>query len=248
MLSRELFGNSNLILSSHNNHFGHFVGDDLPLLLLSSCNMSINSKYLLSTFGPCNKGITRELNDLSQNGRNSIKQNYSFTYNFRMQSNNCITYSLPRITGRSYLLRQILHLRNETGGIQDKFGLPHKGEKYLVLRLGDYESRISLNTIIEKAKSIGFMVVDLSKLSIHESIAYLKKAKTIICESGSTTLITSITAPPDCHIISLQPDCLFKSMRIDMLGEELVISWDTTLMFQWYLERSRNTKKYNPQA
>ena len=77
------------------------------------------------------------------------------------------------------------------------------------MRQGQFNSRVSnSDQFLATALSSGFISLDSSVLSLAQLAQSLSNARFIICESGSTTLITSICAPSSAVILSLQPSSL----------------------------------------
>ena len=200
----------NTMLISHNNHFGHFIGDDLPLILLSRLS-PIKFPLNLLGLGQIPSGILSNLRLLIS--PSSVIQSYPISKSSFFNCPNYISYTLSNPIARSFLLYQFLH--------SQRVCLPLT-KSYIVLREGHYASRVmNYNEIRHLAVSNGFIPIDSTLYSLDDLINLLSDAKTVICESGSTTLLVSICCNHRTRIISLQPDLLFKTPSPDMLESGL---------------------------
>ena len=215
----------NTISLTHNNHFGHFLIDNLPLLSLANGPMrsqmlNKDSLYSNNPRQVIKDLINRTCPSLQYKIRTDIEDAscQHISYTFKSQTNFEIISS--NILCNAYLIEQ--RSRNKTNNLKtsntwsrDKV---KKAEHIFLVRGNKYTSRVSnITELTNYLKSIGFLVVDPTEKSLDEIKALLNSSKIVIAESGSTTLNALWFCSESCKIISLVSDELIFNTSTPMI-------------------------------
>ena len=169
-----------VLLPSHNNHFGHFVLDDLPLLNYSFCYYP-NQPTIPFPYNWI-KGIHRELSQY-QNKTSSSKCNipscqcsYKHSIVYKLKTIN-YTYS-SNLALNSFLSRSLLWNKPSNGSVQSK-------KSCFLIRGSGHSSRVyNLSELIDYCKSNTITLIDPSKFSMNELSSLLQSFSIILAESG----------------------------------------------------------------
>lgn len=189
--------------ASHNNHFGHFLLDSLPLL--SCLNGPLGAKYAgkpmkgLYSYG---RGINELLSfaeisirnhEMCESGNPSIRH-YSVEYRECLDIVSSSTFVNAYLWRRKYLrLERVRSLKQPS-------------RRIALLRSGDFATRISNRVEVDCCLlANGFKIIDPSSLEISDLVDILINADLVVCESGSCTLNACMFSGNKTRILSLNP-------------------------------------------
>ena len=193
-----------ILLPSHNNHIGHFFGDDFPMyacFLRTSIN-SFSQKFaypisyansILDALSLCNLPA----NILNYNLSAKTHPN-SFTI---LKSSKVFSFQASSNLLNSFLWRTYMN-KNPFLVLQKTLT-----KKYFIARTGQYESRISnLTDILQLVDEFGLIPIDPSQYSLPKLINLLSDAQCILAESGTATLNACMFSPASCKVVSLNSE------------------------------------------
>lgn len=192
--------------ASHNNHFGHFLLDNLPLL--SYLDGPLGAEYA----GRPMKGLysyRRGINELLSFSGITLLNNdiYEFenlqTNPCSVQYRECIDVVSSSTFVNAYLWRS-KYLRLERVP-----KLTQTSRRIALLRSGDFATRIFNKVELDCCLLANeFEIIDPSLLQISDLVDKLMRADLIVCESGSCTLNACMFSANKTRIISLNPSRL----------------------------------------
>lgn len=192
--------------ASHNNHFGHFLMDNLPLL--SYLDGPLGAEYA----GKPIKGLysyRRGINELlSFAGVTMLDHDICELENCQIRPcsveyRECVDLVSSSTFVNAYLWRR-KYLRLEKVTI-----LTQTSRRIALLRSGDFATRIFNKVELDCCLlTNGFEIIDPSLLQISDLIEMLIHADLIVCESGSCTLNACMFSADKARIISLNPSRL----------------------------------------
>jgi hypothetical protein len=201
---------SPLYCVSHNNHFGHFVFDDLPRLYLDLVlfKTHIEEAYIASE-------LSTGIHDLL--GLITIKKKWHFegttSQNSLVSSSRCLASYITNKVVNIYILRRILS--------QKQAGLKISSRSVKIfLRRGNlnYNSRIAnIKQIKEYLEENGVIVLDPSEIKPLDMIKKMSEATLVFAESGTTSLIASMFTQSKCRVVTFVPDILLYETSHAML-------------------------------
>ena len=203
----------NLILPSHNNHFGHFIGDELPAYLSSLLPSSLlrlqkNSFRNNIALAPP-KGISSSINSFLPNLR--LQSSYHDEITSLQGGSSLSVYSQNVFSSISSgpITNAFLWSRfySRAHSSFNQYCSTSKPFYIFMVRSGDYDSRIAnFDEISSLTSSMGFVQFDPGKCEIKFLLSYLSNARCIIVESGTTSLIACMFSPSSCSVISLNSE------------------------------------------
>jgi hypothetical protein len=202
------------IIPSHNMHFGHFVADDLPWLAITAANESYPMLNLIGSRIPA--FVKNELSNINI-GHHKPAMNL-FDKSNVVQCAHLLAVRITDDCVKGYILNKLLH----HGRLYSKEVVPHAGPRVFVHRSISDGTRIrNFDQIKRMLENHGFKSVVMDGMGLSDTKALLRNAQTIVAESGTTTLISSICCPTDALLISLQPDDLLTNASPAMIRSGL---------------------------
>lgn len=225
-LFKEIEDSDSTISITHNNHFGHFIVDNLPLLSLLDGPMYTHIKHanaLYSTYNP--KQVIKELLQktcptLNYKLRSDL-QAPSFnrgSYTFKSRVNYQIISS--SILCNAYLIDQYsksVRKKEKTNSSAISANQVTPRNIFLV-RGNNYLSRVSnigeLKRFLERND---FLIVDPTLVSLDKLEQILYSSELVIAESGSTTLNALWFCANTCRIVSLVSDEIIHNTSTPMI-------------------------------
>lgn len=216
----------NTISLTHNDHFGHFVVDNMPLLALLEGPFSTlipADKTIYSTYNP--KLVIKELlHESNPNLRYFIRDDME-TPKFKSSSyifNSTLNYQLisSNVLCNAYLIdkrsknREIKYSFAEQG-IEKSNYVP----KFIFLvRTNEYSTRVNnIRELTSFLERLGFIIVDPLATNLTELEKILATSEIVIAESGSTTLNAVWFCSSNCKIVSLVADELIFNTSMPMI-------------------------------
>jgi len=226
MDSSMLQPDSEILVASHNDHFGHFILDDLPGLLLlngpllsmlGSSHPRLPIKYRPSIIDI----LTSALKSTRVNEHVDFidKQVKAVKASNGILLRNAICHQLiPASPFTNAYIWEKLKTRTLDGfSHTSTTGLAKPGLVFMS-RTGIHKTRIAnYNCISKMLAAHGFIELDASKYSIKEYAHVLSACRIIVCEAGSTTLAASMFCSEKAHIISMQSERLLRDTSSGML-------------------------------
>jgi len=212
------------LCATHNNHFGHFLLDNLAPISLLNGPLGVMGNSFYKPSIPYKEGISELLHFC---GAKFIKSYDDIHTASNKREHFCLaniklTELIPSsIFANAFLwsligdrFRDKLILCNEKSSSINKY----QPRRVFLKRSGKYESRISNEAqILECLKDFNFQIIDPSCLSAVDLAVALSNATAIFCESGSTTLNAIFFGNKYAKIFSLNPIRLFRETNDDML-------------------------------
>ena len=203
--------------TSHNNHYGHFIVDDLPRLALSRFYLN---KPLLS-IDQTRKSISDEVATLLNNTLESVSMvNIDPSTEFLCQSSLEVfdADSIFDIRFDNHYVSTYLTQKFIASSISSMKSIPSDPKLYFLPRMHPFETRISnYDKVSEVLSRLGFLTLDTNQMNLLSMAKVINDASIIVCESGSCTILASLASPPDCTVVSLQPCNLFDSPNKAMI-------------------------------
>jgi len=210
-------GSEPLYTISHNNHFGHFLFDDLPRIYADSL-MYIS--HISQTPLPCSLavGILELLNciDLMELNQTALFEDQPKLG--VVKSSNALQSFLTNPIMNIYILDRLFHSTRfracqPTGQFQRIF----------LRRGGSYQSRIDNHVEISNLLvANGCSVVNPSSYSVNALQSKLSSASVIFTEAGTCSLVASLLAPKNCKVVTFVPETLLKNPTDGMIVSGLV--------------------------
>ena len=221
---------------SHNNHFGHFISDNLPLyaaigrFLKAYCGVLPVKfpfryrKAILEALGhycpeldegeyPNGMKLTQVINDQPCGTTIMLKMPLVID----VLPSNVLTNSFLSsfLLGNKKLLSEV--------AVKDK-GVS-MGLKLFLSRQGEYSSRIAnREEVVSVLKSYGFLIVDPASLTLDRLLYLFAAADVIVSECGSATLNACIFSPRRTRIVSLVPRRLIQDTDDAMTRAGIIYS------------------------
>ena len=214
----------NYLCATHNNHFGHFLLDNLPSISLLNGPLGVIGNSFCQPSILYKEGISELLHFC---GTKFIESNNDELVASKRKGNFCqantkLTELIPSsIFTHAFLWtmigdrfrRKLISCNNKLNNI-----INHQPRRVFLKRSGKYESRISNEAeILECLKAFNFEIIDPSCLTAVDLAVALSNATAIFCESGSTTLNAIFFGNKYAKIFSLNPIRLFRETNDDML-------------------------------
>lgn len=200
-------------LSTHNNHFGHFLLDNLAgLTLLKGPLSEISGDRLFGPIYPSKGGIDELLKWCFESHKNILPLHATCDKSLNL-SNVCykdvdfIEIAQSSLLSSAFLweISSYAKLANSVKVKGNHYSY-EKTSNVALIRGGIYESRIyNKIEIITYLQDLKFDIVDPSELAIDDLVARLRRSKVVLAESGSTTLTALFFSSKECKIISLNP-------------------------------------------
>lgn len=213
---RNAFDTQVFVNASHNNHFGHFSLDNLPLLqLLNGPLVSSINKQVLTGLYPYSTNINSFL-DLCNisilpsdcKACCSLNAGILLTIDYDM----CLEIFSTSSFVNAFIWRKAIAERMK--GIELCLGSP----RVALLRQGQYSTRIHNRVEIDHwLEANGFIIVEPSELDHNQLFNLLYSAKVIISETGTCTLNACMFSSDVTRIISLAPSRLILSPDLPMI-------------------------------
>ena len=220
---RKLDDCENTISLTHNNHFGHFTVDNLPLLTLLEgplASLLPKSKPLHSNYNP--RKVIKDLIDkgcpsLEYEVRNDFKESLFDKQSYILRSKMNYQVISSNILCNAYLIDRRSKARAISKTLSIKEGRNYQ-KKIFLIRANKYNSRVyNISALSDYLKNLGFIIIDPSALNLVELEQILTSSKIVIAESGSTTLNALWFCSNTAKIISLVPDDLIFNTSIPMI-------------------------------
>jgi hypothetical protein len=195
------------IMLSHNDHFGHFLADNFPLLAFLSCSPLKNfiSDCSIPVLGH-RKSILSLFNILDiahQPGVSSGPDNYNKHHKMVHNEKGFVCEIMSSSVPASIFLWTQIKTKIIPKLASCDISL-NKTLKIWLVRGSGYESRVhNFDEVSEFLQSEGFIMLDPCTVSISELVKLLYAASYIVAEAGSTTLNAALFANPSCNVISL---------------------------------------------
>ena len=199
-------------IPSHNNHFGHFLLDDLPKLSFFESSFFGSPNVTLLPFN-----WRKSISDISLSFPLISRSSFSSELLAEPISFSIASYYVqPCIS--SNLLRGFLQ-RKAISRIRHHFSCSclHIYQKVFITRSGGIETRISnYPLLVDLLQSYGFYFLDVSKLIESEVLSILSSASICVCEPGSATLLAQSYTNDFCRVISIVPSRFMLSPDAEM--------------------------------
>ena len=208
------------VVASHNNHFGHFLLDNMPGLVLMSNLGCLGIRDELSSPVRYRKGIWEFLSAVSRRPGMEIDDS-SILGSYCIRSAQTAEIMGSSIYTNAFLWRMIgqrvkNYLMNTLTSQDLLTAVPQ--ERVFLVRSGNYQSRIrNYDEVSAYLKTRGFCIVDPASMSAGQLTRVLSATKIIISESGSTTLNAVTLGNSRAKVISLNPRRLLKEPSLDMI-------------------------------
>jgi len=233
----------NAIVISHNNHFGHFIFDNLPLLnAISPFFHSYSHSFPLAFPFPYVRGIfdaisgfcpellaDRETDwEATSDIHNSLEANRTYLTQVKklvdIQSTNTLT--------NAFLSRLLVRdIDKDSGKDYNK-----KSLRIFLTRRGEYVSRIANHAeILAALESIGFIAIDTSTYSVGKLVKIFANAEVIVSECGSTALNACLFSPQSVPIVCLAPTRLIQEPDEGMIRAGLIYTLAFCERLEYYM-------------
>ncbi|WP_413441549.1 glycosyltransferase 61 family protein [Synechococcus sp. MIT S1220] len=216
---KEIKKSNAYVIPSHNNHFGHFIGDEFPSLWLEGKISSFWKQKCTYPF-KWKRGIEEILNTLCDNFNISpFDTALEKNLNIRSILPNHLSIYLTNPAMKTYLLEMAM------AQIRKKYKQKtFKGkQRLLMVRRGKYKTRI--NNIKELMHVVCskyyFNIIDPIEHSFDKLIEMFCNAELIIAESGTSTLQALCLSQEQCKVISLIPKRLVQDTDEEMIESGL---------------------------
>jgi len=208
------------VIASHNNHYGHFLLDELPLLrrFYGSSRREVTLFPQPLTYGIYNElAAILPLSDVVGSG-SPLE-----TEKFFSGPGTCSTLLYENVSvGIVYSTNIFLNAflsKNLSSVIHAKPNYLLDAKACFLVRRDMYNSRISnLEQILAFCSSKGITLLDPSKYSMRQLEALLRDYSVVIAESGSTTLVASLASSSSTRVISLCPTRLLEAPNAHMVS------------------------------
>lgn len=191
---------------SHNNHFGHFLLDNLPLLNLLKgplgAKYGSRSMKALYSYG-C--GIKELLSFVGLSIGNHEILDFSTTPGapFLIEHSECLDIISTSSYVNAYLWRLYYLSWSRVCDLKQPLG------RIALLRSGRFATRVSNRAELEGCLlGNGFKIIDPSSFAISSLVDVLLDADMVVCESGSCTLSAAMFSGKDTRIFSFNPSRL----------------------------------------
>ena len=189
-----------LLLPTHNGHFGHFIGDDLPWLAAAA--LLLNTQNICVPEYTTNNFIERELNCLRIKASSAVMQ-ISMGKISRFNCKNLIHGFINDWALRSFLVKK--YVRHSYFNDSQLLTQPRGARRVFVHRVRQQTRILNFDDVLNCLLARSFKSTSLGQKSLAETFQELKEADVIVCEGGTTTLVTSICCSQHTRILSLQP-------------------------------------------
>jgi hypothetical protein len=205
--------NSGIILVSHNNHYGHFLFDDLPRLRLDTSTLSMSKTRLAYEY--CESihqliGVT-----LGTNTAQASTIGKANSLNTVTESKRVISSHLTNPVVNIFLLRKII---DNAAMSKSVAGIAERMERIILSRGSSLYSRVyNREEVVSLCRSHGFIEVDPFSFEIGKFISLLYRSSIIISECGSSLLSAAAYSSEQTNLIGLAPADLFSSPPSDMI-------------------------------
>ncbi|WP_166015917.1 MULTISPECIES: glycosyltransferase 61 family protein [unclassified Synechococcus] len=205
-------GEKNITTIAHNNHFGHFLLDDYPKIILDDLQFP---SYIQGSFKLFN--LSRGINDLlvsTLSARSTYKSVVSELNRHNIvESDNILQSFISNPIVNSFIIEQ------KFNSIRIKMPKEtNKNYRIYLARSGKYESRIkNRKEILELLNRYDFFICDPSQYTSIELIKELSSASIIVTEAGTSCLVASLYAPKTAKIVALVPQELITNPKEDMI-------------------------------
>jgi len=206
---------------THNNHFGHFLYDNLPLLAGVS-PINIGECYGLE-YG-YKSGIKELLHLLKLKNINnadtfSIMPSGSYyASNYMIEASDVVEYfSTSPVINSFLLMRQFRKIRLASANISTSH---HScSSRVFLCRNGIDDTRIANRSSLIQlvTERYGFSCINPTGLSEWELLLTLHQADIILCEAGSSTVVASVYSKDTAKLVCLVPERLFLKPTHDMI-------------------------------
>lgn len=221
---------------SHNNHFGHFISDNLPLYAAIGRFLKAYCGVMPAKFPfRYRKGILEALDHYCPELKeveypNSMKlaqviddQLCGTTIMLRMP---LVIDVLPsNVLTNSFLSSLLRGNKKLVSEVTEKDKVVSMGLKLFLSRQGEYSSRIANHKEIASVlESYGFLKIDPSSLPLDRLIYLFTAADIIVSECGSATLNACIFSPQRTRIVSLVPRRLIQDTDDAMTRSGIIYS------------------------
>ncbi len=225
---QELLSDNSVSYSSvtHNNHFGHFAVDDLPLLFFTNSPSSLplgTQRSLVSTYplSPVIKELCMHFHAIDVSSPPFLERGHFGAGSLgllRCQHNRQTVSS--SILCNAFLIRKFC--ARSCGPMKSEdfhnYSESNYGKLIFLVRSGEYATRISnIDELAARLSSLGFIQIDPAHISIRQLAYVLGNADVVVSEGGSTTINAIIFCPLSVRIVSLVPGQLISHTSESML-------------------------------
>ena len=227
----ENLNRNEVTIISHNNHFGHFLFDDYPRLLIDELQFPSHIHRSMESLN-LSKGIedllVSTIPSISSSSPKTEKD-HSLKY-----SENVLQSFITNPFLNSYIIeRKFERIRQLTKGANNTH------DKIYIARDGQYESRIANQEEIKVLlDNEGFIMIDPSKYTTIGLIEKLSKASIIVTESGTSCLVASLYSTKSTTVIALVPEELLSNPSEDMVISGLPYHFATPTKIRLVLGKS----------
>tara|TARA_B100000674_G_scaffold39763_2_gene27708 strand:+ start:18515 stop:19705 length:1191 start_codon:yes stop_codon:yes gene_type:complete len=184
-------------IPSHNNHFGHFLLDDLPKLGISVDSLFGSSKTSLFPFSWRKSiyDIVASFSLLSPSLASVPSTSFSVSSSLVQP---CVTSNLLR----GFLQKKVI---SRIRRYHTNKSIPIYSHVFIT-RSGGNETRISnYSSLVNLLSSYNFFFLDVSDFSEFDVLSILSNATICVCEPGSATLLAQSYTQEFCKIVSILP-------------------------------------------